>query len=77
MSNETVRADLDITVYAECPNCEEVINLMDGNYNDDSAVISQACPLEGHWSEEHEKFEILNVTCTECDTEFDVKGLGW
>ena len=79
---ETVRADLEIEVNVNCPKCDILINLLDErdtskhNHNEEGQVMTQACP-DGHWSEEHEKFSIDNVTCSECGETFNVAGLGW
>lgn len=75
VSDMSVRADLVICAYVECPSCQESIDLMD-DYNDEGQVIRQACP-DGVWSDEHEKFEVLNVECDNCGHEFDVKGMNW
>lgn len=77
-----VTARLDISVYVNCPNCESHIDLMDESdtdghcLNDEGHVIQQACP-DGVWRDEHEKFEISHVTCSECKSNFNVKGLEW
>ena len=80
---ETVEARLDIEVFVHCPTCDYLIDLMleedtnGQNHNDEGHILSQACPSEGHWSEEHEKFEIDDVTGSKCKTTFIVKGLEW
>jgi len=77
-----VRARLSIEVYVDCPHCEHLIDLLDErdtddvSHNDESHVMMQACP-DGHWSEQHESFEVTEVTCSECKGKFDVKGLDW
>jgi len=86
MSDEMkeVRAVLTIEMWVDCPNdeCGTYINLSDeshtnGVYHDeDSQLLRQAVP-NGHWSEEHEKFECEEVTCSDCKTVFKVKGLDW
>lgn len=82
---ETATANLSIEIHVDCPNeeCGAWIDLMNPNetsdydHNDMGALLEQACPAEGHWSEEHEKFEVEEVICTECKTEFNVKGINW
>ncbi|WP_067584739.1 hypothetical protein [Endozoicomonas ascidiicola] len=79
---KTASARLSIDVFVDCPHCDRQINLMDTddtngyNHNEEGYVISQACP-DGAWIDEHDKFEVEEVTCSECEKTFDVKGLGW
>ena len=81
---ETVSAGLSINIYVTCPNeqCCAFIDLMDQgdtdgqDHNEEGYLLSQACP-NGHWSEEHERFEAEEVVCSKCKTEFNVKGLDW
>jgi len=75
-------ARLDIAVFVNCPHCDFLIDLMDENdtdghpHNEEGSVIDQACP-EGCWIDDHKKFEIENVTCSECKKDFNVKGIDW
>ena len=79
---EEVEARLNVQVFVNCPGCNFLIDLMDENdtngtlHNDEGYVISQACP-NGGWIEEHKKFSITDVVCTQCKTEFNVKGIEW
>ncbi len=79
---KTVGARLVIEVLVHCPRCEVVIDLCNDNdtncynHDDDSYILRQALP-EGCWSESHEKFEVEDVTCSECKETFNVKGLDW
>ena len=78
-----VTADLDIQVNVDCPHCGQFINIMDEHdtnghaHNEEGDVIKQACPDDCYWTDEHKKFSIENVTCTECQESFNVKGLDW
>tara|TARA_R110000803_G_scaffold162917_1_gene226600 strand:- start:149 stop:391 length:243 start_codon:yes stop_codon:yes gene_type:complete len=78
----TATASLFIQVFVECPHCEESIDLMDEattngtNHNEEGQVIIQACP-DNQWHEEHPKFSVENVTCSECKNTFNVKELEW
>lgn len=80
---KTARATLDINVWVECPTCEAEIDLLDEDdtagvaHNDEGHVIKQACPSDGHWSTEHEKFEVTEVECSKCGVEFNVAGIDW
>ena len=80
--NKVVSARLDIEVWVECPHCDNLIDLRnsddtDGYGHDDcGGVMKQACP-DGYWMDEHEKFSIQDVTCSECKKDFDVKELEW
>jgi hypothetical protein len=80
---ETVEARLDIEIFVDCPKCGYLIDLMKEedtngrNHNEEGHLLDQACPSEGHWSDEHEKFEVKEVTCSECKANFSVKGLEW
>ena len=75
-------ARLDIEVFVDCPHCDHMIDLMRQvdtsgyDHNEDGHVISQACP-DGYWPEEHEKFEVNDVQCSQCGKTFNVKGLEW
>ncbi len=79
---KTTSARLSIEIYVDCPHCDYFIDLLDSSdtnkydHNDESGVLKQACP-DGHWSEEHENFEVTEVTCSECKKTFNVKGLDW
>ena len=78
------RASLTIEMWVHCPNdeCTAYINLDDERdtdgirLNDDHQLLEQALP-DGHWCDEHEKFECEEVICTECKVPFSVKGLDW
>jgi len=77
-----VVGSLSIEIYVDCPHCEAFLNILDetdtnGRYhNDEGFLLSQACP-NGHWSEEHEKFDSEGIVCSSCKKEFVVKGLDW
>lgn len=79
----SVIARLYISVFVDCPNCEHMIDLMNPqdtsgyDHNDCGEVLKQACPSDGHWSEEHEEFRVDDVKCTACGHEFDVKEMDW
>ncbi len=74
-----VTASLHIEVTVECPECEDLINLMEdtgiGYYNEDGYVIKQACP-DGCWHTEHESFSV-DVTCPSCECNFEASGIEW
>lgn len=80
--DKTVRARLSIDVFVDCPHCENFINLMDDrdtggvDLNEEGRILSQACP-SGSWIDEHKKFELDDVTCSECNNEFSVRELEW
>ena len=82
MSEETVRARLDIQVYVDCPHCENLIDLLDENdtdgvaHNDEGAILKDACP-DGYWMDSHAKFELRDVVCSECKGSFSVKEIEW
>lgn len=77
------RAWMSINVYVNCPNCDELIDLLDsddtnGVYHDDCGdVLKQAIPDGKNWTEEHNKFEVNEVCCSACKYVFDVKGMDW
>lgn len=79
---DTVSARLDIQVYVDCPNCDNLIDLLDEAdtdgvaHNEEGYVLSQACP-EGQWIDGHKKFEVEDVTCTNCKHDFTVRTLEW
>ncbi len=79
---ETVSARLNIEARVDCPYCEHLIDLMceedtDGyDHDDEGRVIKQAIP-EGHWHEEHRKFTVDDVVCTNCKGVFNVKEIDW
>ena len=79
---ETVSAELSIEVNVDCPSCGWYIDLLNerdtnGNdHNDDGYVLTSACG-DGQWTELHQKFEVNGVTCSQCKTEFNVKGMEW
>lgn len=50
-------------------NIEEVIKPLD--------LMNQAFPDDGNWSVAHRDFKVEDVTCSQCDKEFDVEVLEW
>jgi len=82
MEVKTATAWLSIEVNVDCPHCESLINLLDSedtsgySHNDEGYVLRQACP-DGCWSEEHKKFEVDEVRCSECGETFNVRELDW
>lgn len=76
-----VSATLDIEMFVTCPNddCGFLIDLLredDTNgdcHNDDGYLFRQMFPRQGS----HDDFECEEVTCSQCKTEFNVKGLEW
>ena len=78
---EEVAASLDISMYVDCPNeeCGNYINLLEphdtDNYdhNDCGDLLKQMFPEKGC----HDDFECDEVVCSQCKTEFNVKGLIW
>ena len=82
MSNLTVSATLNIEITVNCPECDERIDLLSEedtdnyNHNDEGQIIKQAIP-DGDWRKSHKNFKCLNVTCTGCKIDFDVKVLNW
>ena len=80
----TVKASLQISVMVNCPGCGYYIDLLDEretdgtDHNDDAHILNQACPINGNcWSEEHVKFKVEEVVCTQCKSEFIVEGMEW
>lgn len=83
MNNEikTVAASLSIEMNVDCPNedCGYLINLLDERdtdmivHDDESTLLRQMFPSHG----DHDDFECEEVTCTQCKTTFNVKGLEW
>jgi hypothetical protein len=79
---KTVEAKLAIEVFVDCPKCEFLINLLEPSdtcerdHNDDNMIMRQACG-DGFWMDDHKKFKVANVTCSQCKTKFNVKGLEW
>jgi len=82
MKNKVVSGRLSIEVFVLCPHCNDIINIMDPDdtssydHNDEGNIIRQACP-DGIWIDEHKKFEIEDVECSQCGGLFDVRGLDW
>lgn len=77
-----VKARLNIEVLVDCPHCDNLIDLLNSadtngfDHNDGGDVLYQAVP-DGHWMDEHKKFSVDQVQCSECLMEFNVKGLDW
>ncbi|MFK5949867.1 MAG: hypothetical protein QM500_13980 [Methylococcales bacterium] len=76
---KTVSARLDVEIFAHCPNCDYMIDLLNESetngvmHNDDGGLLRQVWPRNGS----HDDFECEEVTCTKCKTEFNVKTLEW
>ena len=78
---ETVEARLCIQMFVTCPNdeCGNYIDLLDERdtdgtmHDDESLLLRQMFPSNG----DHEDFECEDVTCSQCKTTFNVKGLEW
>ena len=79
---KVTRASLIIEVNVRCPHCDTPIDLLDEketndcDHNEEGHVVSQACP-DGSWIDEHEAFEVEDVTCGQCKKSFDVRGIDW
>lgn len=77
-----VRARMSISIYANCPQCDSLIDLMDPDdtqgvdLNECGHLIKQACP-SGCWMDAHEHFKCDGVKCCDCGHVFDVKELEW
>jgi phage FluMu protein Com len=79
---ETVEARLDIEVFVNCPKCDFLINLLipedtNGTYHNDCGYVLAQALSDHAFSTNHEKFEVEEVTCSKCKTEFNVKGMEW
>ena len=80
---KTAVGSLYIQIFADCPNCDFNIDILNPDdtsghcHNDEGHVLAQACPSQGHWSDEHEKFKVEEVTCSECNHTFNVEKLEW
>jgi len=78
---EEVSASLCIEMNLTCPNdeCGAYINILNeketNNYDhdEDGHLLRQMFPKHGS----HDDFECEEVTCGECQTTFNVKGLEW
>jgi hypothetical protein len=78
---KTVMARLDIEMFVDCPNedCQYLIDLLrekdtDGyDHNEEGHLLIQMFSSQGS----HDDFECEEVTCSECKTTFNVKGLEW
>ena len=79
---KTVSARLDIEIWVDCPECDNLINILDSrdtsnyDHNEEGQVLTQSCP-DGSWYEAHESFEVTGVKCSLCANEFNVKELEW
>ena len=79
---KTTSARLSIEVVVDCPHCDHYIDLLDEddtggyNHNEEGNVISQALPNDD-WTQEHKKFSVKNVECSECKESFNVERLEW
>jgi hypothetical protein len=82
MTRKTVSASLQIQIMVDCPNCGELIDLLQPNdcsgrdHNDEGQVTSQAVG-QSNWYDAHKDFAVSGVQCTECDIIFDVRKLEW
>ncbi len=81
---KTVSARMEISIYVNCPHCDELLDLMDQDdtdgcdHNEEGYLLNQACPIDGsYWMDAHRKFEVEKVTCFNCKKDFDVKTLDW
>ena len=78
---KTVQARLDVEIFVHCPNedCDYMIDLLREDetngtmHNDDGELLRQVWPRNGS----HDDFECEEVVCSQCKTEFNVKGLEW
>ena len=79
---ETVNATMSINIHVDCPHCDEFIDLLDDDqtcdidHDEEGYILKQALP-DGHWHEEHDKFKVEGVTCTNCRGSFNVEKLNW
>ena len=76
---KTVEARLDVEIFVNCPSCDFLIDLLNENdtndepLNDDSQLLRQVFDPKIDYS----SFECDEVTCSECKSTFNVKGLEW
>ena len=77
MSNQTVSASLNVSIYVTCPNddCSNLIDLMDetdtnGTIHDEESELTRQ--IYGV-----EEFECDDVVCTECKNRFNVREMTW
>ena len=73
--SEPVEAVLTICLDIECPECEEMIDLMDLAMNEEGAISKQAVP-SGDWSEPHDNFS-EQIECPKCSHDISVKRIAW
>lgn len=79
---KTVTASLSVEMWLSCPNeeCDNYIDLLDERdtdgccHNDDGQLLRQMFPTG---DSTHDDFECEDVTCSQCKTTFNVKGLEW
>ena len=70
-------AILTIELYVECPNCENVFDLLtDTSLNDDGFLIRQAIS-DDRWAIPAEDRIECEPECPLCETVFNVRGLEW
>jgi len=78
---ETATASLNIEMNVTCPNdeCGSFINLLneadtsEHDHDDCGDLLKQMFPSNG----DHDAFVCDAVVCTQCKTEFNVRGLEW
>jgi hypothetical protein len=77
---KTIKAALNVEIIVICPNdaCRNYINILDNRNtdnveHDDDYLLKQIFPSDGS----HDDFECENVSCSQCKTTFNVKGLEW
>jgi hypothetical protein len=82
MTTKEVSARLDIEVFVDCPECDFMLDLLNPGdvsgreLNEDGRILSQACG-DGCWTDNHESFEIDNITCSHCKATFNVRKIEW
>jgi len=78
---KTQEANLDISMWVDCPNedCGNYIDLRNSkdtsgrDHDDDGYLLRQMFPKNG----DNADFECDDVICSMCETKFNVKGLAW
>ena len=74
--SKPIEASLSISLYVDCPHCDDYFDLMEiEGINDSGELTRQACP-DGYWSDAHDKFD-EKINCPECMKEIHIKGIAW
>lgn len=68
-------ARLRISLNVDCPKCDDLIDILETDLNEEGDIIDAVIP-SGNWISAHREFS-CEVKCPNCNHKFSVEGVEW